>query len=663
MSRARTALAEPLALARTLGERALWLVLLAALLLWVLAYQIPYQHTILFGGDAEQLRRRDDEPFLRGWNDAPEPVDAVWLSDAWRASGQQGYRWAMDEADLVLPGLGGGRWLVAISVAGQPKDTPTPSVWSDGTTTSTLQLSRAPQRYAQLFATDAWGDLALHFSTPRLDSPGDPRPLGFAGYRASVRSVGWQLPPAAVLGWLALAVGAAYALARRLGAAQRWAALGGLLAALLLAVALALWRLAITGWAAPLGLVALGCYPLALLALRVPPLLAVPCAPWQRQAMAGLVALAFAIRLGGMLHPQILFSDVEMNANKLRAFAEGAVYQSAALPSETGGGLAPYPVGQYIVAAPAQVLFAPPQGAESVKQAYKLVLMVSDALLDSAVVAMIWYVLAMGGYGQAAALLGAALYLAPSATLRSFNVGELANVAGQAMAVPLLALLAAHGGRLRQPRVAALALALMLMAMLGHSGVTISMGLTLACLAGLWLLAARSLRAVLPLLAVGAAAAALLGLLYYSAQLHLLLTVGGSAPMSTRSVPTRLLDELRRVFAGTDTTITPPLMLLAAAGAAWLLWARRGLLTTRLVLAAWWASALLSLAALAARDQTLRWDLFLYPALCLSAGPALAWLYGRGRWGRAAALGLAALLVGLGLAGWGLGIANRYHVI
>ena len=53
-------------------EREIWIALAGALLLWTLAYQVPYTHRLDLGGNLQTGRRYDDAPFLDNFND-PEP--------------------------------------------------------------------------------------------------------------------------------------------------------------------------------------------------------------------------------------------------------------------------------------------------------------------------------------------------------------------------------------------------------------------------------------------------------------------------------------------------------------------------------------------------------------------------------------------------------------
>ncbi|MEM8535985.1 MAG: hypothetical protein AAGF95_34480, partial [Chloroflexota bacterium] len=55
-------------------ERELWLVLLAGLVLWTLAYQWPYTHQLDVGGNRVERTRGFDAPFVGTSFNASEPA-------------------------------------------------------------------------------------------------------------------------------------------------------------------------------------------------------------------------------------------------------------------------------------------------------------------------------------------------------------------------------------------------------------------------------------------------------------------------------------------------------------------------------------------------------------------------------------------------------------
>ncbi|HEU4323970.1 MAG TPA: hypothetical protein VFS21_12550 [Roseiflexaceae bacterium] len=644
------------------GERGLALALLAALLLWSLAYQAPYSYQIDVGGSVALQRRWDDRPFLRDLNE-PEPADPRPADCAppqtgpdgfcdWWDLGREPYRWTGEDSVVALPGLGGGGWAVQIRASGQPLDQAPPTLLEAGGAPYPLELARGPRLYQlQAQADGLSGDLTLRFVTPPFTPPGDPRALGFPLHRVTVSSTpGPRVPPPVQLALLLGALAGVYGLARNAGASRRATLAGAAGLILTVAALLAFARAGLTVFTPTLALVVGGLYALQLALLALPTL-------GRRPAVVGLVLLALLLRLGGLLHPNTRDSDIGLNANNLLSFSVyETVYTTEGLPDRAGGGESPYPPGQYVLLAPLQLLLPVDMDGR------RLILQIGNALLDSLVVAGIWYVMRRAGLGRRAALLGAALYVASPPPLRSLSVGELANVSGQALAFPALALLAFAPRPLGSRRGRLAVAALLAVALLGHSGVSISLALLLGCLWLAYLLARR--QSLAPLTLTLAGGVALAGLLYYSAFLHLLAArPTPAAGLDLAAVGQNLLNEWRRNFDGLPGQIN--LVLLLGGGSGLLLTLRRragrraGPLV--LLLLACWGGALLSLGALLATAQTVRWLMFLLPALCIGGGIALAALSQRGRAGRVGAgLLLAALLVS-GTAFWIERVTNYLH--
>lgn len=638
-------LAEAQALIGYLRERQLWAALAGALALWALAYQPAYTYQLDIGGNQRTLRQQYDTPFLRGFNasEPPSLYDTPTITP---------YRWAEDRATIVLPGLGGQRWRLAIRAAsGRPDGSPIESRWSDGSSTQALWIAAAPQVYYLAAATDMAGDLRLHLETPTLDAPADPRRLGLVVYQVGVEPLaGPYLPAPGLLGLLAGALALLYLLARRLALGPRGALALALAMAAVVAAALATTRMGLALLAPTLVPIGLGCYALGLLGSRIyqhllAPPLGQPGQP-HRPLIVALVMLALALRLGGMLHPYAIFSDARLNTHNLTGVIQGTLLFTEALPSEAGGGEAPYPPGHYLIVAPLQLLIAP--GEAALHTLEKL----ANALADSLVVGLLWHMLRRGGYGERAALLGAALYVLPGPLLKSLSVGEFANVFGQALALPLLAYLALSARRLATPRGLAGLAALLALALLGHLGVTISLAGMLAALGLIWLARPATRPAAGALAIGGLLAGALVALCYYAPLADVLLARVGAPAAAT--APRTLADELNL------TRVLHVQALLVALGAigglaalrpaAWRhAWPQPAL---GALLLAWWAGTLLSLGLLLFASQGVRWQAFFYPALCLGAGPALARLWACGRAGRLAALTLVVFLLGDGLEFW-----------
>jgi hypothetical protein len=656
--------------------------LLLAVLAWTLAYQVPFGQIVHVGGDLERLRREDDRPFFDGTANGSEPAtpnNVRW----WEAVGDgSAYRWTRGITTATFPGVGGGSWLVEVraTLGGRTDLNPLPSTWTVGVNPPLeLELpAGAPRRYRILAASDAAGDLTMRFATPPYTPPDDARQLGFVLHELRVQSVGDPLraPAWPQLALLALSVAAIYGLARGLALHARGAlALAGA-SALVAALALAQARMALTFFTPALAGLALSCAALGAAGWWAVRRWTNAHTRTLATRLLALTLLAFALRMGGMLHPHAIYSDSGFNANNLLRVTMGQVFLSAGLPSDAGGGEAPYPPGFYLVSLPAQALLP------AVHDIRVVLVQSVTALLDSLVAPLIALILVRAGLGHAAALFGAAAYLLPITALESFAVGELANISGQALALPFVALLAlgaaAPGVAERSGWASAALIASLALGLVAHSGVTLSLGAFTAAVwgvAGVGTLRGRS-RAVAfgRLTVVVAVALGFVVAIYYSAYVASLLAreaPGAATTSVARSLPLgSLVAETLLGVLG----IAPPrfrgwslpvgLCLASLGGLIWL-WLRReaqpAAAGLRMALAGWWLGLLITQALLLVADQGVRWSLFLYPALCLSAGALLGALWERGRWARGGALAVMIWMLGYGMVMWVSHVRDYFH--
>ena len=677
------------AIAGFVREPEIWIALAGGLILWALAYQAPFVYQIDVGGSRQTMRQWDDQPFLVGFND-PEPDGLDTHPDV------TPYRWTRDESTIRLPGVGGGRWLATI-LAGSGRSTgeSVTSRWDDGATTTAVTVEALPKVYRLVADADGGGDLTLRLVAPQLQAPNDPRTLGLMMFRVSVAPLGGvQVPATRQLALLAAALALVYLLLRRLVCAPRAALAAALGLAALAAALLAGPRMALTLITPRLPAILIGCYALGLAldalyryviadcrlqiadwhprtVAHPSSFVAAPSPPVARRSsfgvlhpplVVGLIVLALALRVVGVVHPHMRSSDDGLNTNNLIGFTRGEVYFTEALPSEAGGGPAPYPPGQYIVFAPALLLL--PRDFSSLR----MMLRVGNALWDSLVVGVLWYALRRGGYGPRAALLGAALYILPAPLLRSLSIGEFANVFGQALALPPLVLLAVRARTLQRPPFPAILAGLLALALLGHLGVTISLVCLLGCLVLVWLIRLETRRAVRVLAIAGLIAGALVALLYYTA-FGDLLSARLAAPAPAGGAPLSVAEKLgNQIGALPAYGLSPLALALGALGAVLVALRARPRLgngsrpALGALLIAWWGGTLLSVGLLLFAGQGVRWQQFLYPALCLGVGPALAGLWPRGRPGRLVAAALLGFLLWYGLSYWVAQIVNYKHV-
>jgi hypothetical protein len=438
---------------------------------------------------------------------------------------------------------------------------------------------------------------------------------------------------------------------RRAGVSSLLAGSAGLALVAVLVWCIAFQRLSITGFAPRLCAVLLASLVLSLIMERVLASLAAALrlAPstGEVRALTGLVMLAWIIRLGGLLHPQAYTSDLGLNMNNLDGVIRGEVIFTEDLPSEAGGGPAPYPPAQYVMLAPWRLL------GES-----RLVTRAGNTLADSLVIGALWLLLRSAGAPAAGALFTGGLYLFATPLLASLSIGEMANVWGQALVVPLALLLVywRQGCSDRRPD---LALSVgMTVGLLGHFGVFLSLVIFLAVYTAVLLLLRGPWLRFAMIVAVALMSAVLL---YYSAFMASVMERSGA------SVPFGW-GRLRRELAGATGMygqIGPLLGSLGLAGLVMLLRDMRARVSTGVLLgpllAAWYLSTSVSLGSLLWTQQALRWEAFVFPALALCGGMALAGLHRRGRLGRRAAYALLAVSCLRGAALWYSQIATYQH--
>ncbi|HWQ15307.1 MAG TPA: hypothetical protein VNL77_21080, partial [Roseiflexaceae bacterium] len=568
------------------------------------------------------------------------------------------------------------------------------------------------------------GDVRLRLSTPPLQGLPDPRTLGVVLYQVRVAPAGGlpRAPAPGMLALLAAALAGIFALVSRLAGplprrhegtkARRTHAVFVssrprvfvvsaciLIAAYLLAAR----RADLTIFAPVLAGLVWACYLLAVLLM---PLLTAATrrlrvAAGEREcggAVAATVA-AFGLRMGGMLHPYHRFSDTGLHVNNLLGVTlRGALFFTEGLPCEAGGGQSPYPPGPYLALAPGALL----TGADRPLQT--LLLQGGVALLESCSAALVWLLLRRCRVDRAAALLGAALYAFAPPLLRAYAVGEMANLFAQALLLPLLLFLALGAPQAGRPGVTALGTALLAALLLSHTGAAISTAALLAAWLVLrWLGTVRASGATRthahegwansfakgvrpfepptwPLLLTAVLAVAVAGLLYYSAYLGLfverraLAAAQAGLPAAERCpvgypLGQKLYGWVIAPLASPQPALAAPLLAAGAAGMLLMVvpcaerpGARYGARhALGLALAACWLGALLSFATLLTSDQAVRWQPFLFPALCLGGGLALAAWRRHGQAGRTLAYAALGYLAWYAVSDWVRLIGTYLH--
>jgi hypothetical protein len=622
-------------LGAVLREPALWLLLALTLAAGTTAYLVPIAYTLDIGGSPGSAV--DDAPYLiKGFNVHQPEYDAVHAPT-------KAFRWVFENARLVFPGVGRTSYTGSMKVAaGQSAPGAIPSSWSLGPTPlTTVPIVHEPRVYHLLLPTpDANLDLRMH--TPPFQPANDPRQLGFAADVFSFKALRASLPARVPLAYLLGCTALGYALLRRWGVAQPVTATLGL--PLVGAVGgLLVWeRLGVTTFAPRLLAVLLaayvGSFVLMPLVRSAAEHFGVVATRREIGAVVALAMLAWIIRLGGLLHPQAIEGDVGLNIHDFEDVILGKVIFTEGLPAEAGGGQAPYPPAQYVMLLPWGLVTDT-----------KMVVKAGNTLADSLVIAGLWLLVRAAGGSARAGLFAGGLYLFAMPAVLSLHIGEMANVWGQALVMPLMvALLRWRAGK----GAWWVLLGALVVALLGHLGVLLSLLIFFAVYAGLLLVTHG------PAVKLGALVALALlvaGGVYYSGHLDLIGQGSGAG-----GVPfgfSRLRDQLATLLSLWGR-IDPLTLGLGLAG---LLWALRSKRDLGLLLLAWWLSTALSLGSLLWTGQALRWTHFLFPALAIGGGFTLALLYRRGRVGHSLAYGLLGVLIVRGALLWYWQIATYYH--
>ncbi|NJO07931.1 MAG: hypothetical protein HC876_21775 [Chloroflexaceae bacterium] len=185
---------------------ALTVALLMGLLLWTLAYQVPFSVVLAIGGDETTYRRHDDAPFLHGFNDPEPDSDETW--QWWTLAPGYAYRWTESNARIHLPGIGGGRWVVTLLAdSGRPAGEAATGSWYVGEQLAmAVQVPAAPRRYRFTAQASSAGDLEIGMQMQPFQPANDPRDLGLVLRSVQITSAAaaFQPPAAAVLGWSVL---------------------------------------------------------------------------------------------------------------------------------------------------------------------------------------------------------------------------------------------------------------------------------------------------------------------------------------------------------------------------------------------------------------------------------------------------------------------------
>jgi hypothetical protein len=555
---------------------AIWIGLSIAVL-----FTPPATITLPVGGDPITGMRDYDDPYLAGfWPAEPRP---------WQPAMGTALRWSNADWQIHWPHAGSGWWLMQFrtDLSGKPAHTPTQLTWHNpaiGTTTLPPD-----QRITRVLVHNNQNDTPqINVSTEIFHPDGDARTLGIAVTAIQLQPLGILWRPTLLLAFLLVSLFGRWLINHRIGnlipfvtgivwiCFPAWIALHS---ELLITLSVCSWGIgAGMGWIAQ---------------------------RWQYdiQAIARIVVGMVSVQLLALWSPFTNSSDIAMHVRMLNQVISGQLLLTAQLPCEAGAYISPYPPLTYILMAPLALF--------SHDSSYQRLLLTGGAVILQAIALCYSYnVLRQTPLPFRAGILFLVLAFINAPLIRAIHVGELSNAWGQSIAViAMSSWIDRHATRQRQ-------IIWTTMALLSHTGVSVSLSMMLGIFAGLQFINNRHIPRWLIWSSIGVAMM-VVGV-YYSNYAFLV----GQAP-GYAGCPPVIPIALR---FGSIGNVFPAIIMC---------WAGIGLfLLPKSLLRTWlWAglgAALLSIILLLIATQTVRWSIAVAPFVALAAAYGLhkMWRYG-----------------------------------
>lgn len=570
-----------------LRQQAQWLIVIIAVIVCsVPQFMALPAYRLDIGTDRTQQRLSLDQPFLSGFWPAEAPPSG-------NDSTAQ-YRWTRPNWELLWPHFGRGHWITTISVK-KPGDV--------SLAQRNFQLSTAgihgitwdgETRRIQALVMSNNGDTpVLRGKLDELVMAGDRRELGIIVTQAIIQPASTPLFPRP---WQLGALWCVLAMIVRIGAYLRWQS--AYVTIIGSSVVLAGSQLLYPVWWALHSPAVVGAFAMAGVALVVYQLIGRATPLSISAPVWGLFVTLAAVQLVWFWSPWLLASDIRMHVRLFGQAANGDIWLTAVLPCEAGGTIAPYPPIIYLGLAPLGLIF---------RETHQLI----PAWYATAVIlhsAAIWY---WGSILRAQrtthALAPLFVIVASLSTLwwNSVHTGEMTNAWGHALfMIAIASWLDERASSLQR-------VTWSIIAMLSHSGIVLTYALSMAVLVAVMVMSQR--RIPWQMLAIHAALGIGIIVIFYS---------GYGALLNQPPAP-----------AGCPPTY-PVAMRFAVIPASYPLFGLIFLAVTLLrsrshTIATWLAvglgMAVLSLAVLLVRDQTVRWGIAVAPFMALAISQQWNW--------------------------------------
>jgi hypothetical protein len=561
-------------------------------ILWWVAVWIGLSIVVLFtppvtinlpvGGDPITGMRDYDAPYLDGfWPAEPRP---------WHPAMGNALRWSQADWQIHWPHAGSGWWLMQFrtDLSGKPAHTPTQLTWHNPAIGTTMLPS--DQRITRVLVQNNQNDTPqINVSTETFDPNGDARTLGIAVTAIQLQPLGGIWRPTLLLAFLLVNLFGRWIINHRIGIIIPF----------------------VTGiiWV---------CFP-AWIALHSELLIALSLCSWgigagvhwiaQRwhydiQAMPRVVIGMVWVQLLALWSPFTHSSDIAMHVRMLNQVLSGQLLFTAQLPCEASAYISPYPPLTYILMAPLALI--------SHNGSYQRLLLTGGAVILQAIALSYSYnVLRQQQLPFRAGILFLMLAFINAPLIRAIHVGELSNAWGQSIAlIAMSCWIDRHATRQRK-------IIWTTMALLSHTGVSVSLAMMLGLFAGFQFFNNRHIPRWLIWSGVGMVVM-VVGV-YYSNFAYLI----GQAPGYAGCPP---VIPIAMRFNGI-VNVFPTIIMC---------WAGIGLVVfpkspVRIWVGAGLGAALCSIAMLFFATQTVRWSIAVEPFVALAAAYGLhrVWRYGR----------------------------------
>lgn len=407
--------------------------LLALLLLFVLAWQVPFSYS--FNADDELHL---DQPFLKNFN-APE-----------KAPNGPRFRWSKNEGSLDFPGIGKRSYRLQLNIAAGPNPNRHYVLYANKTKIAEAELNEAPQTYTFDIPAEAVsgkdGNLRVTLQVAGFTPKGDSRELGFVLFGAKLEPLGggWTVPPPLQIGWMLGTMLLLYALLARAGFAAWRASAATFGLALVPAYVLATpgARIWLTVYSSQVAF-AFG-WALLMVVLLDIPMRRVWEAGWERRWVLSIFGLTLALRLTGLLHPQSgpSITDLGFHLHRYADLWQGGQWWYKITSAEWGNRDTYYPLTVYLLMGPFNWLFG---GDTRLMQIFWI------ATFESSRVLLVYY-LVKKATGEARSAVIAAFFMAALPVgMLSVAWGQVANLFGEWLILVALCLVVVKWEKLRHP--------------------------------------------------------------------------------------------------------------------------------------------------------------------------------------------------------------------